>query len=219
MGFLNFLKPKGKKTGAEEPAASQQLPPLPSESEFYSELPTLPEAPEMPGLPEIDLPQPMKGMEDFELPDEPSMRQRPQMLPSNSPRAEKFKEEWMKSQDEKLPELPKMSTPEESKAKPWLNIPSEVPELKPFQQQPGEKEESHGLPGTGKLISRNNSFFLEAEDFRTIRSNLEKIAKGQKKHHILTELKKEEGDHYDHINSLTEEMQRKLMHIDRTLFD
>ncbi len=229
MGFLGFLKPKRKEKGSEH-AVSQQLPPLPTDSEFYSELPNLPEAPELSGIPDIDLPQPMKG---FDEPEEKPMR-RPQMQrPAPVPQPD-FKEEWLKSQDylpkekqDELPELPPVpkmtaadwSTPSaQQKNEPWLNIPSEMPELKPFQPSE-EREESYDAPKEGGTISRNNAFFLNSDDFRMVRNNLDKIAKTQKKHHMLTDLKKEEGGNYDRINSLTEEMQRKLMHIDRTLFE
>ena len=226
MGFLGFLKPKKGMKGAEQ-SVSQQLPPLPSESDFYSELPTLPEAPEMPELPEIELPQPTKDMED--LSEELAM---PQNSSKYSTTTEKTNEKWLKSPED-MPEETKVQNSQAESAQfyqadkkptsepePWLNIPSEVPELKPFQQPEEHEEESFGSQSeTGHLISKDNAFFLRAEDFRMVRSNLDKIVKANKKHHTLTDLKKEEGAHYERIDTLSDEMQRKLTHIDKTLFD
>ena len=49
--------------------------------------------------------------------------------------------------------------------------------------------------------------------------NLDGVVKLQKRHHKLTELKKEENQHYEQANLLFEDIQRKLMFIDRTLFE
>ncbi len=209
MGFLKFLKPKKgsqKATGIQ----SKEFPPLPSEHELYSELPNLPEAPETSGMPEIELPQQMKELEELDLPD----------IKPNSDSNDKWKPSQMPDlKNIEIPELPKLKKDDikEDRVSAWLNIPAEVPELKPF------KEEGEAQPVTQSfsagLVSQNNSFFLRAEDYRMVRESLDRIARSQKKHHRITELKKEENEHYEKINMLTEEMQRKLMHIDRTLFE
>lgn len=219
MGFLNFLKPKKKA----EAAPAQGLPPMPSDAELYSELPNLPEAPEATGLPELELPQPPKGFEDLELPEEKKGAELPESvyMPGQD---EKFNPQWLKSQEYESKLKPQLSFPELPSPKPelepksWLNIPAEVPDLKAFPPEENHEDFASKL-SEGKLISRNNSFFLKAEDFRMARDGLDKIARIQKKHHNLTLIKKEENAHYERINSITEEIQRKLMHIDRTLFD
>lgn len=213
MGFLNFLKPKkGRK--AESAPMDVPLPPSASEPDLYSELPNLPDAPELSGLPEIELPQPLKGLEDLEIPE----RQEPE--PAEGAEEKLLLPKWQgAAQEAKLPELPKLPPEEKSgdeeKHEPWLKIPAEIPELRPYTSEPAGEHEAT----SGRLISQNNAFFLKADDFRMVRDNLDKLAKAQRKHHSLTDLKKEENEQYDRINALAEEIQRKLMHIDRTLFD
>ena len=221
MGFLDFLKPKkGKRADISMPADQnmQGLPPMPNEQELYSELPNLPEAPEASGLPEIELPQ-LKGLGEFDFPkemdedmakkEEGMPKEKEESLFPNWPQMPKRAE--MKFQD--LPKLPSMITEEPmEKETPWTMTPAEVPAAMPFMP-----EQKTGIGG--KLITHNNEFFLKAEDFRMVRNNLDSISKTQKKHHRLTEIRKEETIQYDNINSSVEDMQRKLMHIDKTLFE
>ena len=94
------------------------------------------------------------------------------------------------------------------------DIPSEVPELKPFE--PKQKSESDFGEG---LISHGGSHYLSSFDFRMVTDSFDDITKTQKKHHKLTEIKKEENQHYEEINVLFEDLQRRLMLIDRTLFE
>lgn len=245
MGFLNFLKPKKGLKGVEHLAAasqSAQLPPMPTDSELYSELPNLPEAPETSGLPEIELPEPLKGLESFdatvngeeggrgderEFGDEDEEGEAeasrkatvPQPLLPNWPELGKpFGRPFGKQFEEKLPEVPEMPElkfEEEPQAETELqNIPSEVPELKPFEpRQKGESEFSEGL------ISQGGSHYLSSTDFRMVTDSFDSIIKTQKKHHNLTEIRKEENQHYEQINVLFEDIQRRLMLIDKTLFE
>ena len=219
MGFLDFLKPKKKERGA-GPAMSQQLPPLPTDSEFYSELPNLPEAPESSGIPDIDLPPPMKGFEDFSLPEAPSMS--PQ-APADDEDADNQSApllpnwpETVKPAEGDLPELPKAPAGEGgeiSEEQPaWFSFDKSGQETKPVLQESDVEEH-------GKLISINNNFFMKAYDFRRVRDNFDYILRTQKKHHRLTDIKKEENAEYEKMNSLVEDIQRKLMQIDKTLFE
>ncbi len=270
MGFLNFLKPKKGLKGAELLAAapqSTQLPPLPTDSELYSELPNLPEAPETSGLSEIELPEPLKGLEGFDVTGTGEEKRfgEEDEAGENPNRA---KHDWAQSQierssiahsavggiapkgdlgeaeasketatpqpllpnwpelgkpfgkqfEEKLPELPEMPElkfEEEPQAETELqNIPSEVPELKPFEpEQKGESEFSEGL------ISHGGSHYLSSTEFRMVTDGFDSIIKTQKKHHNLTEIRKEENQHYEQINVLFEDIQRRLMLIDKTLFE
>lgn len=206
MGFLDFLKTK--KGGKKEEHLGigqdfQQLPTLPSDAEMYSELPNLPEAPETAGLPEIELPPPLKGLEGFDFPegmDEGA---------GKKPVAELLIPEWPRAAEAKLPELPAM--PEASEEKPWENIPAEVPELKV------PEPENHPLGGS--LVSHKSGFFLKAEDFRMVKDDIDAVIRVQKKHHRLTDIKKEENSHYEQMSEIIEDAQRKLMHVDRTLFE
>ncbi len=206
MGFLDFLKAKKgqKKEEFESSANFEQLPPLSTENELYSELPNLPEAPETPGLPEIELPPPLKGLGDFDFPEgmggetgkKPALAETPEANAQYNPNRYKPSEEqlipkWPKAAELKLPELP-------------------APELK--------MPEPHPDAWSG-LISHRNNFFLTAEDFRMIENSIDAIIRIQKKHHRLTDIKKEENSHYEHVSFAIEEMQRKLMHVDRTLFE
>ncbi|MBI3036381.1 hypothetical protein HYY73_01305 [Candidatus Woesearchaeota archaeon] len=220
MGILDFLKPKkGKMPDISMPADQnmQGFPQLPNEQELYSELPNLPEAPEASGLPEIELPQ-LKGLGEFDFPkeiDEDMTKKKGEMLKEE----ESLFPNWPqtpKRAEIKLPERPKLPSAETEepmeKETSWKRTPAEVPLAIPFMP-----EQKTGIGG--KLITHNNEFFLKAEDFRMARNNLDIISKTQKKHHRLTEIRKEETVQYDNINSSVEEMQRKLMHIDKTLFE
>lgn len=206
MGFLDFLK--AKKGGKEKERLGtaqdfQQLPPLPNDSEMYSELPSLPEAPETPGLPEIELPTPLKGLEGFDFPE--GMGEEA----GKKPAAEPLIPEWPRTAETKLPELPAM--PEQPEEKPWENIPVDVPELR----MPEPEEQPLG----GSLVSHKSGFFLKAEDFRRVKDDIDAMIRVQKKHHKLTDIKKEENLHYEQMSGIIEDMQRKLMHVDRTLFE
>lgn len=220
MGFLNFLKAKkgGKKEEFESQASFGQLPPLSSESELYSELPNLPEAPETQGLPEIELPPPLKGLGDFDFPEGAGMT--PAQETAETQPAAKYGQyeplipAWPKSEEPKLqsgivPDLPAM--PEAQEEKPWENAaPAEVPELQLPEPKPGFR---------GSLVSHKNSFFLKSDDFRTVKSDIDDIIRAQKKHHKLTGIKKEENAQFEHMSVIIEDAQRKLMHLDRTLFE
>ncbi len=241
MGFLNFLKAKKGPKKEETPESSanfEQLPPLSTESELYSELPNLPEAPETPGFPEIELPPPLKGLDDFEFPEgmggetgnkptqgfaeiqpvakygqyKPTAEQIGASPIAHSAHRgiEPLIPEWPKAAEPKLPDLP--AIPEAPEGKPWENIPADVPEL----QISGPKPK----PGFGgNLISHKNSFFLKAEDFRMISDDIDSIIRSQKKHHKLTDIKKEENAQFERMSFIIEDAQRKLMHVDRTLFE
>ena len=223
MGFLGFLKAKKgpKKEEAFESSANfGQLPQLSTENELYSELPNLPEAPETQGFPEIELPPPLKGLGDFDFPEgmggetgkRPAQRlaEMPKDMPQYNPAVEPLIPEWPKANEPKLPELPAM--PETTGQKPWDNIPAEVPEL----QLPAP-ESTHNMAGS--LISHKNSFFLKSDDFSMVRDDIDAIIRVQKKHHKLTDIKKEENAQFEHMSFIIEDAQRKLMHVDRTLFE
>lgn len=230
------MKPKKGGKGADI-LPDSQLPPLPSEPELYSELPSLPEAPETAGLPEIELPPPIKGLDEFELPDlemtgkEPSGKQaqppelQKGLLPGMAEKssAEPLLPNWPgipgKQKETGLPELPdlpqfsmkdvKEGTTEQE---PHIEIPDNVPNVKPFTPEP-KREMVSGLVNFG------SGFYLNAQDFGIVMDNLDGVVKLQKRHHKLTELKKEENQHYEQANLLFEDIQRKLMFIDRTLFE
>ena len=219
MGFLDFLKPKkGKRTDTSMPADKniQGFPPLPNEQELYSELPNLPEAPEASGLPEIELPQ-LKGLGEFDFPKEidDDMKKKEEDMPKEEESLFPNWPQMPKRAEMKFPELPKLQAMETEepmeKETPWTMTPAEVPAAMQFMPEQTDTG--------GKFITYNNEFFLKAEDFRMVRNNLDSISKTQKKHHKLTEIRKEETIQYDNINSSVEDMQRKLMRIDKTLFE
>ena len=226
MGFLNFLKPKkAQKSGLtqQDMPFSLPQPENSNEPEFYSELPNLPEAPETSAIPDIDLPPPMKGFKDFSLPEAPAgMDQEPQAHDDDtkpvggpSPLLPNWPEPAKPAEGD-LPELPKQPATgegeltEEQPA--WFSFQQSGWESKPVLQE--SETEEHG-----KLISINNNFFMRAYDFRRVKDNLEYIIRTQKKHHRLTDIKKDENAEYDKMNALVEDIQRKLMQIDKTLFE
>lgn len=193
MGFLNFLKPK-KGLQKEETGVPgtdfQEQPQFPSESELYSELPNLPEAPETSSLPEIDLPQWPKNMT---IP-----REEPEPLLPN----------WPPASTPTFPELP-TEKPEHESPAPWLKLENDSPEQLPAEET---------APSFASY-SGNGRLFLKADDFHMIKGNMDDMIRIQRKHHKLTGLKKEENQHYDSINVAIEDAQRKLMHVDRILFE
>ena len=204
MGIFKFLKTKkGQKeeTGQLPQPDLSQLPPLPSDSELYSELPSLPDAPE---TQDTELPQQLKGLEELELPDTFGGA-----MPSGRQEEEQPMPAWQENTREELTEvdLNILKSEAEKSSREW-EAPEKLPELMPF---------SSGR-GTG-LINRNNAFFLRANDFKTVVEGLDEVAKTQRKHHRLTEIKKEENAHYEHLSVVAEDIQRRLMHIDRTLFE
>ena len=136
-------------------------------------------------------------------------RAMPQYNPSQyRPAVEPLIPEWPKAAEPKL----QPGMPEATGQKPWDNIPAEVPEL-----QLPETEPQPGLGGS--LISHKNSFFLKSDDFRMIMGDIDAMIRVQKKHHKLTDIKKEENAQFEHMSFIIEDAQRKLMHVDRTLFE
>lgn len=229
MGVFNFLKlKKGQKSSGAPPSGQPggfgsfpEMPPMPGEQDLYSELPNLPEAPEAGGLPEIELPPPLKGPGEFE-----SM---PEMRPAQEPEQPMQLPEWPKMpaglvpefDATKIPELPEPKPTDVGLAqsqqpdlrlgkqtRPWLDIPAAPQEKRP--------DAGEFIP---KLVSHNNSFFMRASDFATIKEDLEEIARLQRKHHRLTEIRKEENSGFDRLNALAEDVQRRLMSVDRVLFE
>ena len=225
MGFFDILKPKkAQKSNQTQPDMSFSQPQQQSsnEPELYSELPNLPEAPETSSIPDIDLPPPMKGFEDFSLPEAPNMGQEPQSHDDDiapvggpSPLLPNWPESARPAEGD-LPELPKAPASGEgefSEEQPaWFSFQQNGQDTKPVLQE--SEIEEHG-----KLISINNSFFMKAYDFRRVRDNFDYILRTQKKHHRLTDIKKDENLEYDKMNALVEDIQRKLMQIDKTLFE
>ena len=171
-------------------------------------------------LPEIELPPPLKGLEGFDFPEgmgeetDKGQAQRLAGIPSSGTKykkapVEQLIPEWPRAAEAKLPELPAM--PEQPEKKPWENT-TEFPEL----MMP-EPEHKPGLGGS--LVSHKNGFFLKAEDFRMVKDDIDTIIRVQKKHHKLTDIKKEESVEYDKMNVVVEDIQRKLMQVDKTLFE
>ncbi len=219
LGFLNFLKPKKSQETKEDLSFGNMgnISPVPqtgqsqmqNESELYSELPNLPEAPDTLGLPEIELPPPLKENLDYSAfgeakgaPKEETVKQDDSVRPllPNWPK--------MRHEDINLPEVPDIFSGIDNETE---NLPAVLPDIKPYV--PGAEG------GGGKLVSHNNNFFLKSEDFKLIKNNLDAATGTQKKHHKLTEIRKEENQQYEKMNALVEDMQRKLTHIDRALFE
>ena len=223
MGFFDILKPK-KAQKIEQPqpdtSFSQPQQQNSNEPELYSELPNLPEAPETSSIPDIDLPPPMKGFEDFSLPEAPSMRPgSPVDEDDGDNQSKPLLPNWPESArpaEGDLPELPKAPAAEDTELteeqQTWFGFDKNGQDTKPVLQE--SEIEEHG-----KLISINNSFFMKAYDFRRVRDNFDYILRTQKKHHRLTDIKKDENLEYDKMNALVEDIQRKLMQIDKTLFE
>ena len=221
MGFLNFLKPNKAQKGSKPQLAmpSQQAQESQSnEPELYSELPNLPEAPESANAPEISLPQ-MQGFEDFSLPEAPlDANQEEQKTDTGSNTGEApapLLPDWPdtgKPEGSELPEMPKTPSEGEAEQPSWFSFQQTSQETAPAMK--GTEGEEHG-----KLISINNSFFMKANDYRRVKDSFEHILRMQKKHHRLTDIKKEESVEYDKMNVVVEDIQRKLMQVDKTLFE
>ena len=219
MGFFNFLKAKKAQKNEEQLDTGQgfeQLPPLPLENELYSELPNLPEAPETPGLPELDLPQPLKGLGEFDFQEGIGEEAEKKMMPALPSAGDRQRQqpieplipEWPKPAATKMPEMPAMV--EHTNENPW-GIPKEVPELNMPEPGPRQGEGGHSI--------NKNNFFLRSEDFKMIVEDIDTIVRVQKKHHKLNGIKKDENAQYEHMSFLIEDAQRKLMHVDKTLFE
>ena len=221
MGFLNFLKPK-KVQKSDQPQLEMPFQqPQGGQSngpELYSELPNLPEAPESANVPEIALPQ-MQGFEDFSLPEAPLGANPEAQKPDENSKAREapapLLPDWPdtgKTEGNELPELAKTPTGGENEQPPWFSFQQASQETKPILKETETEER-------GKLININNSFFMKANDYRRVKDSFEHILRMQKKHHRLTDIKKEENVEYDKMNALVEDIQRKLMQVDKTLFE
>jgi len=212
LGILNFLKQKKSQDSKDDFSSLGDFdtpPPMPESGqdqpqgshgnrELYAELPNLPEAPDIPGLPEIELPPlPKENSSAFSENKEVGTAEHVEPLLPNWPK--------MRQEEVNLPvDVPDMFAGIDKGAS------VDIPEAKPYA--PENKE-------TSGLVCHNNSFFLKAEDFWVIKNSLNALTSAQKKHHKLTEIKKEENLQYEKMNVIVEDMQRKLMHVDRTLFE
>lgn len=199
MGFLNFLKKKeGKKEGLDIPP-----PPPPSLQKAFSKEPT----------PKIDIPK-------FEQP-KPKMQLIPKLDKPEIP----FK-----------PEKPKINIPKKimepirfkpSFPKPEFKFPK--PEFKPHIEQPKSHLEMHEEHEDIKpnIIPEkhvtNKEIFVRTENFKFVVDNLnsikKKIKESEKALARLNDIKNSEDKEYEKWHSQLEDVQRKLMYADKTLFE
>jgi hypothetical protein len=226
VGFLGFLKPKkrGKSEDFLAPAPEHkgyaQLPPLPSGEDVYSDLPSLPEAPDVPGLSEMNANGSGMESEGLDLPESSSGMGLKDWGPESSSDTEQ----------EGFPELPKMpSVPEDDDKKPNFSlpelprpkedsdIPDKIPELNHFA--PENRYDSSKLRGHGRVITQNDGFYLISHDFKMIVGNINSAIKLHKRHHKLSVIKKEDNKKYEELGSIAEDLERNLMRIDRELFE
>ena len=218
MGFLKFLK-REKKESLDE----LDLPPAPPPLEgFEEEMPELPEFPQFPEL-EEELSSGIKEMPEFELPTE--------------------EENVSESKQDVLPELPYF----ELKEQPIIPIhPIRAPSIEPMPQSPQpltlpqqipqeepkfifketypkidesvflkEKKPIRVMPSGKSVYVRVDMFKATLGNINIVRGDLRKADEALVK---LETIKNAKDKSLDRIRSLLDDLQRKLIFIDKTLF-
>jgi hypothetical protein len=226
MGIFGFLK----KPKEESMQAEMELPPLPSLDDtgfprLGDELPPLPETSlpplptalpsmaalsGMPAMPKMELPStppPMtiieprkieKAEQKFEFPTAPEMPSE-EIIPDTVPPLDS------------LPEPPEFRT--EMPRKEFSPKPTEMEDIPLYSAQEEPRTKTRGR---GPLFIRSDNFKAIAEDIEQIRA---KFKEEDDLFFRVTEVKNAQDQKYEAFRVALEDMQRKLLFIDRTLFE
>ena len=211
MGFLGFGSKKKKEL------SPLDLPPSPPEMQA--------DFPPMPDLPKLDDLPPLPRMGDFPRPTDlkPAMQigSGPMQNREQPPRPPKPLELKMPP----MPKLPPMPEPEEAFHEEDFDIPEprDIAEKKPVSMRvppiaplPQMDEKKIKYPGI-------NPLFMKSADYQSVMAGLSGLKSRIKETESLldeiTGLKKEKEEHLEEWRTLLEDMQRKLVYIDKKIFE
>ena len=220
MGFLKFLKREKKDTLDE-----LDLPPAPPSLEGFED--NMPEIPDFPDFSDEKISAPKEGMADFNFPEEKQ----------NAP---EIKEDSMDFPS--FPEMEEEPMPPIQPLKPSFSIPQSIPEPEPEQESADEEqpaEEEHDIEpqetypkAAGRLFSHEKralrerptakTIYVSVDNFKAtlgsismIRGNLKKSEEGLIK---MESIKNAKDKSFDKMKISLEDLQRKLIFVDKTLF-
>lgn len=201
MGFLKFLKKEKKKEGLDE----LDLPPAPPPLEGFDEdFSSIPEIPEISGKQAEELPEFDFSGEDFQgLEDKESMKGFPDFP----------------AEEEKPVSIPAISAP----------MPATIPQVPEFDARkfpkPQMPKDSHGFLPEGKSsrVPMGSSLYVRVEKFKValgsinvVRNDLRKTEEALIK---LEEIKSMEEKAMNKIKSSLDDLQKKFVFVDKTLFE
>ncbi|MBU0461221.1 MAG: hypothetical protein KJ574_01405 [Nanoarchaeota archaeon] len=237
MGILSFLKKESK-------SAKKELPPLPD----ISSLPPLPDMPESPA-PQTPAPpsaseesESLWGPEDIES-------EEPSTFPEMPAEEEALSEEGPMFPDtveevpEKIPDLEELPEP------PSFRPRHEVKEIKPLGFPPVSKSAAPKIPSPSSLPTRipqlegfptapfippekprlvrqrvaQGPLFVRMDEYKEFLDDIERMRNDFKENENiyvrLNDYRTEQDKHFEKFHEALEDVQRKLLYIDKTLFE
>ena len=211
MGFLKFLK-REKKENFDE----LDLPPAPPPFGGFDE--DMPELPEFPELEKISAPEEMREMPQFEIPEEKpgSEEETMQEFPA-FPEMEEEPRDFIQSKSAVIPEtvpsrpMPVPKAPEEEQPMPTDIYPRMERRL--FAH---EKRLLRERPSAKTIYIRVDNFKAALGSINIVRSDLRKSEEALAK---LENMKNAKDKSLDKMKSSLDDLQKKLIFIDKTLFE
>ncbi|MFC1753149.1 hypothetical protein ACFL96_07105 [Thermoproteota archaeon] len=248
MGLFSFLKKKKPEEKIPTPPSPPGARPIPSEVGAPKPIVPRPEMPPAQGSEDIPAPRPIGEMkkgpqpikprqvddfgipskgEELELPD----IQFPTMPSSEKQEVEKAIKEKAEVPEEPADEIPAPEAPEIEIEEPESEIsieepeeiPSEAPEELPGLGEPKPEEkglETVALPelpkAEGSIFIRSDKFNLVKRGIVSLKDNLKVM---DKVFTMMTEIKNKQDADVDAWHSSVEAIQRKLIYMDKTIFE
>ena len=223
MGFFSFIKKdKGKQLSAPE---NIELPPLPD----MNSLPPLPEGgPELPTPPDMEEPIPEEPAEEktppvVETPEEMAPEEANMFpeIPLEEP-VEEIPEKIPSLEEipEAPPEMPEIETPEPTIEEPNIEepVPSKIPRLEGLEPVPYKEPYEFKLHREAR-----GPIFVKVDMYKEILDDVAGMKQSLKNdeniYARIMDLKTEEDKRFEHIHRTFEDIQRKLMYVDRMLFE
>ena len=217
MGFLKFLKREKKDTLDE-----LDLPPAPPPLEGFED--NMPELPDFPDFGEEKISAPKEDMADFNFPEEE------QSIPESKENTMEFPS-FPEIEEKPMPAIPPIRITTqipESISMPQLELEPEQEEIAEEQPMPSDTYPKMA----GRLFSQEKRILRERPSAKTIyvsvdnfkatlgsinmvRSNLRKSEEALVK---LESIKNATDKSFDKMKSLLDDLQRKLIFVDKTLF-
>jgi len=229
MGIFGFMK----KSRVETSDTSMALPPIPTLDEGFPEI----KDPQLPPLPDISLP-PLPTEVPKMAPTPPSIEQRSKAeIPSQAPQTVLPPPPAPQPMEEEAPDItfPTMQSISEDLIPDRIPPLEDIPEPPMFGEEPVTEQEMmpierpetpmyHEEPMISRVQERRGGpLFIRSDRFRTIIEDLDVIrTKFKEEDEIffrITEVKNTQDQKFERFRQLLEDVQRKLLFTDRSLFE
>ena len=215
-----------------EQVSQEPVPPLPKQDEQSPPEEAAPLFPDIPeeGLPQSDLPEPRPAEvapePEMEMPEEKPIQEVPNKIPDleELPEPPAFKPE---AEPEPIFEqLKPISPPRPFGAEPskppavHSGVPEHLPQLEGFKPEPF-------VPAAqGKLVMKRGAtgpLFVRMDEYKTLLEDIEQMKIGFKQNETiytrLEDYRTDQDKHFEKFHQALEDIQRKLLYMDKTLFE